>query len=134
MQIRMFEASDYPVVCAWWQARKWTPMPLRYLPKNGHVAYDGGKLLAAAWLYLDSTCPLAWLDWLVTNPKNSPKESIKAIHAVIDTLTLTARAMGSEIMMTAVENKKLIKLYSEKGFKDSDKDMTIMINSLMGGK
>lgn len=134
MQVRLFEEKDYPEVCRWWNSRQWPAMTLRYLPKTGHIAYDGETLLAVAWLYFDTSCPFSWMDWLVTNPDIPSKQAVKAVHAVVDTLALAAKAHKAELMMTATNRNSLIRFLEKKDFKQSDKNVTLMFKALAGGK
>jgi hypothetical protein len=70
MRWRKYTDADYDVIAPWFVAHGWQQAPHRtILPPTGFIIEgDDGKILAGAFLYLTNS-PLAFLEWLVTNPE-----------------------------------------------------------------
>lgn len=132
-EVRIFDpARDYGTVSAWWRAHGWDAVPAETLPKLGVVAYfvregaeprEGG----AGFLYMDNSCGVCWLDWLVTNPENRGAESVRCIDTVVDFLRREAVRMGYHTMLTACRQPALVRLMERNDFSKTDDGMTHLV-------
>jgi hypothetical protein len=135
IQLRMFDpAQDYDMVCAWWTGHGWSAVPQAFLPKLGVVAYvtDGEKSedTAAAWLYMDNSSPVCWLEYMVSNPKANAGRAVKALRHLDSFLTGEAKALGYRAMMTTCRQDSLVKFHAKNGFTKTDEDVTHLVKIL----
>jgi len=96
------------------------------LPFTGFVIYDDNKMLAAGWLYCMADVPCGMMEWIVTNPDNSARESLKALAILLEQITWLADKVGLKAVYSKVQNKGLEKLYAKFGFKSGDTSMIDM--------
>lgn len=134
-EIRLFDPErDYPTVAGWWAAHGWPAVPEDILPKLGVVAYFGSgeheRGAGAAWLYMDNSVGVCWLEWIVTNPKNRASESMRAIKALTDFLKSQASSFGYGRMMTTCRQPSLVRLHEHNGFIKTDENVTHLIAAL----
>lgn len=123
MNVRPYEDTDHALAATWWEGHGWPVMPKHALPDNGFVAEHEGEPVGVVWLYLsDST--LAWIEFLVCDPKISPKVTLRAVHDLIQAASETARDLGCGIIFTSVKHEGLIRAYKKKGYQESDTEMT----------
>jgi len=135
IQLRMFDpAQDYDMVCAWWAGHGWNAVPQAFLPKLGVVAYvtDGDKSedTAAAWLYMDNSSPVCWLEYMVSNPKANAGRAVKSLRHLDSFLTGEAKALGYHAMMTTCRQDSLVKFHAKNGFTKTDEDVTHLVKIL----
>jgi hypothetical protein len=130
IQIREYQASDYPTVSEWWDVHGWPAVPEAVLPKLGIIAFDEVKDLCAGWLYMDNSVGVCWLEWLVTNPLNRASQSMKSIGIVTDFLKLRAVELGYGIMMTTCRQKSLVRVHEKNGFLKTDEGMIHLLCKL----
>ena len=119
--------TDYDEFSKWWEAHGWTPVPKQLLPPTGFVVYDGSGMKAAGWLLIDANVPLGVMEWIVTNPNNSPKESLLAIHIVVQQIQELADTIGIQSVFTTVKNGALARVYEKDGFIVTDKNATCLV-------
>lgn len=122
--------ADYPTFEQWWKAHHFTPVPPIALPALGNVALYNNAPVAAAWLFMDSTTPIAMLEWIVTNPDNNPKISAIGITHCVQSLKLAAAAAGHTIILASCRQESLARLLIKTGFQESDKNVIHLINVL----
>ena len=132
LQLRMFDPSkDYDMVAGWWKGHGWNPVPPFFLPKLGVVACwaEGEKTedAAAAWLYLDNSAPVCWLEYMVSNPEANAGRAVKALRHLDAFLTGEAKATGYVVMMTTCRQDSLVKFHEKNGFKKTDEDVTHLV-------
>jgi hypothetical protein len=130
-KIRLVDLSkDYGMACEWWKAHGWEAVPAAILPKLGAVAVIEDVPIAAAFLYMDNSVGVCWLEWLVTNPDATPKQSFKGINMVIEFLREVAVSMDYGIMMTTCRQASLVRVYEKNGFTKSDEGVTHLVRKL----
>jgi len=132
LKTRFFEQkNDYEIVKSWWEARDiWKPIPKMMLPRGGIVVFDEDdfdKMICAGWLYLDNSSPVSMLEWIVTNPQNTNKQSYAGIKTLVGCADTMRKGMGYKIMMTTTDNDSLAKLLERCKFKVTDKNTTFLI-------
>lgn len=130
MEVVEYKAEMYPVLAEWWNAHKdWAAIPEVFLPKRGWVVQDEESLLCAGFLYVDQDAPFGVMEWIVANPDNAPRESIKALHMLIASIVEIASKQGL-VLHTSVRQEGLAKLYAKHGFSIADSGMINMIRGL----
>ena len=117
------EKEHYDLLCSWWQGHNWTPLPIQALPSNGIVTYYGNKPVSAGFLYKTDSS-IAWLEWLVCDPKAAKEYRSDCINNTIESLCMLADELGYKLIMTSVNNIGLKKRLDNHGFQVTDKKMT----------
>lgn len=126
MQLKPYKVEDYQEVSEWFQKHGWPPVQADILPALGAIVYDKetNKNLAVAWLYIEATRPVAVLEWMLTNPDNSPKNSYKAIVILVEYIKKLVTDMRYKVLFTSTKTEGLIKLYEKAGLQKADTGMT----------
>jgi len=126
MKCRRALFSDYEELCRWWSAHGWEPVPFAFLP-IGFLVEEDGIFHSAGFLYIDKTAPIGMLEWVVTNPNNSPRQSYKSLGFLLENITGFAVNNGICAVYSKLVSSGLEKLYNKHGFLSGDtavKDMT----------
>lgn len=128
---RPYYGHDYEMVAGWFRGHGWEPVPQAFIPVLGIVVHDGeGRDLAAGWIKLESSTPIAMLEWVVTNPENHPKESAASIDALIQHAKECAKEQGRTAIFTYCKQDSLARKYGKHGFQQSDSGMIHLVCSL----
>jgi hypothetical protein len=134
LQLRMYDpATDHPIVAKWWEGHGWPVVPQLMLPKLGAVAFFAGDKIedaAAAWLFMDNSAPVCWLEFMVSNPDLAPKKVYTALKHLDAYLTTEAKINGYAFMLTTCRQDSLVKFHEKHGFTATDHDVTHMVKSL----
>ncbi len=125
--------ADYAEVSTWWESHGFTVVPRVFLPKIGvMVLGDDGTRLCAGWVYMDSSSPVTWFEWVVTNPKNRPTVSMMALKAAIGAAKVAVNAVreevpGSAAMLFTCRQLALARLFEKEGFERTDESVIHMM-------
>ena len=130
IQLKMFDDADYPTVSAWWEGHGWSAVPRAILPKLGVVATRGDEQLAAAWLYMDNSCGVSIMEWIVTNPDAAPSATVRALKHITQFLTDEAKTCGYHTILTTCKQESLAKFHEKQGFTRSDDAMIHLVKHL----
>lgn len=122
--------QDYPFLAAWWTAHGWPVVPRAILPKLGVMAMDDDLRVAAAFLYMDNSVGVSMLEWLVTNPDTTGKQSLAGIGGVIGFLAERAVQMDYGVMLTSCRQASLARLFEHHGFAKTDEGIIHMVRKL----
>jgi len=117
--------TDYQMVCDWWMAHEWPPVPACTLPKNGLVVEEDGKPLAAGFLY-GTDSDLCSIEWIVSNPEAPILARGVAVKKLVKSLTELGQKMGYGVIMGWLLSKSLMRVYSEEGYLKGDEGLTNM--------
>lgn len=131
--LREYTPEDYPVLAEWWKLHGWAAIPANILPKLGAVAVKGDVPLCAAFLYMDNSVGVCWLEWLVSNPKASPFEVMKGVRELMGFLEAQASVLGYGVMLTTCRQASLVRLYESAGFAKTDEGVTHLLK-IIGGQ
>ena len=107
--------EDYKELVEWWKAHGWDAPPVEILP-FGIVYSEDGTNKAAGFLYTASNAPVGYLEYIVANPDNKPKELYKAVDEVLKELLKQAEYQMIRVCFAKVEHHGLEKLYQKHGF------------------
>jgi hypothetical protein len=127
MNTRLYMPSDYPVLAPWWPAHGWPAVSQAILPKCGVIVEEEGKPLAVAWLYMDNSVGVSMMEWTVTNPENSAKQSLSALKVLIGAVRMLAKEFDYGVMLTSVKQPSLCRLYERCGFQKTDEGMSHLV-------
>jgi len=118
--------ADYPTLCDWWQAHAWNAPPQRFLTTLGWIIPDR----CAAFLYHVPESKLAGVEWWVTNPLNSPMQSMRSLAALSQHISQEARSRGIEALFTSCSQPSLGRLFQAVGFQATDQHVSHFIQPL----
>lgn len=122
-----FTHEHYPQAREWWTAHGWSPPPPMALPAIGYIVPGH----AIGFLYHDPTCSLAVMEYILSNPANTPLQSARAIAATVAALTDHARALGKTHLLTTCRQASLAKfLVKVSDFILTDQQMIHLIKPL----
>jgi hypothetical protein len=130
ISIRQFDReADYQTAFAWWEKHGWSPPPLVFLPALGVVAEYDGRPVAAGWCYLDNSCPVAKLEWLVSEPDAAPRKVLSGLTHVVSFLSSRVREpdLGYAVMLTCCRQPALVRLLEKLEFVKTDEAVTNML-------
>lgn len=123
MNVRRAMATDYEELCRWWVGHGWDVVPFELLPM-GFVVEDE-QMMSAGFIYIAQGAPVAYFEYIVTNPDNSPRESYKAIDLLMTEVMKFLEYNMIKACFCRIAQESLGRLYKKHGFKDGDnlKDM-----------
>lgn len=93
------DADEEVHFAEWRKAHDMSDIPARILPRLGLVAVLDGVDSAAAWLYLDNSVGVGFMEWLVSRPGLSLAESRECFRAICDAMKAEALAMGYGLIL-----------------------------------
>lgn len=135
MDIRIVKYEDYDMLKEWWSFWRFpAPSPL-LLPQyeeglfNGLLISEEGRDLASGFLY-ETNSGIAWIEFIVTNPKTTSEERNKAILKLLEQLSNSAKELGFLTIFSSVKNENLINKYIENGFSIGTKGTNELIKIL----
>jgi hypothetical protein len=67
------------------------------------------------------------LEWTVTNPKNSPKESYVAITMLTQAIRELALSFDYGVVLTSAKQDALVRIYERNGFTKTDSGVTHLV-------
>ncbi len=129
MNCRRALHTDYEELCRWWEAHGWDAVPEAILP-FGLVAEKDGEIKAAGFLYVAGNAPVGYLEYVVSNPDNSARESYEAIDLVLGELMKQVKYNMLLACFARMAQDPLGRLYEKHGFfiGDTVKDAVWRIN------
>lgn len=124
LSVRMVDIeTDYPVVSEWWKAHGWPSVPQAMLPKLGIMVERNGDPCLAGWLYMDNSCGVSMLEWVVSNPETPPRDVLRSIEHLTCAIKLCAAQNGYHSMLTSCKQESLARAYEKNGFTRTDDSM-----------
>lgn len=130
MGIRPYRAGDYATASAWWRGHGWEPVPEQFLPVLGVVVLVDDVPAAMAWLKQENSTPIGMMEWLVTNPDNAPRDSVRAHKQAVEAIKDVCKATGRTTLFTFCKQPSLARAYERCGFTRSDDGMIHLVCNL----
>lgn len=128
INIREGDAGLHATFMEWWKAHDWPGVALEILPKCGLVTADAdGTDRAVGFLYMDNSTGVSMLEWVVTNPKNTGKQTVAAIKDLVGAARAVAVSLDYGVMLTTAKQEALCRCYEKNGFTRSDTGMTHLV-------
>jgi hypothetical protein len=124
-EARAFADEDHGMICNWWVGHGWPVLPLSSLPTNGIIVEKNGVPLVCGFVY-QTDSDLALIEWIVSDPKSSPVDRVRALDELIDSLSELAKAGGARLALTFVRNERLIERYQNRGFVVTEQHTTLV--------
>lgn len=118
MKTRALTELDYPMLCEWGRWFRFDIPQQKFLPNNGlggiMITKDGIDICAGFLFFTNSK--IAWLEFVVSNPKYRETDRNQAIEFLINQLVYIAKDKGFEAIFTSVKHPNLIKKFENIGF------------------
>ena len=128
IHIVQFNAEDdYGMVSDWWLNHDHPEVPLYALSDNGFVAMYNNNPIAALWAYTTNNSNMAWLEWLITDPKGDIRGIRSSVIALMEHAVDHCKQHGYGIIMCHTEHKGLAKRCGEAGFTLSTSEMKNLV-------
>jgi len=108
--------TDYEMLKSWWEGHGWCSLAVEEIPDTGFIANE----CAFGCLYIDIHGRFAMMEWVVTDPKASPRLAVKSLNEVIDRLLAMTKEIGVKRVYSVLKHEKLMKLYQKHGFIKGD--------------
>jgi hypothetical protein len=127
--IRRITEKDFDRVLGWFSARGIEKSLKGILPKDfGYIVNES----CAFFLYTASNAPVCFFEWVISDPEQSPVESVKNLKELAGYIEDMARNMKKEGMVSflILSNEKLCRLFN--GFCTGCNGETTMVYE--GGK
>lgn len=129
MKIRYYQQDlDYKTLCDWWSAwPNWTPIHADCLPSTGLVVCDStDEALCAGFIY-QTDSSIAWLEWLISDPKLPKPFRASALDFLLNELKLEAKRLGFKQIFTSTDREGLKSRLVGHGFLVTDKKVNFLI-------
>lgn len=117
------DAEQYGQLSTWWRGHGWTPPPLEILPPLHVVTRH-----AAGFVYVSD--PVAWLEWLVTDPSAPVQARAKDLLRVIKACEKLARSKGAKWVFSSTNRPALVTVLERCGYLVGDRETTQMVKYL----
>ena len=122
METRIFDIqSQYSILDEWARARGSTAIPKDIIPKLSLIVVDGDEYRAFTSLYMDNSIGVAMMLWTTTNPKNTPKQSKRALDYLLTAAKKALAEHGYFVLMTATGVRSISRFLRKDGFKILEK-------------
>lgn len=131
-KVRKLNNKDYDKLVEWWNWFRF-PVPSREcLPDNGEcglmISKDGIEI-GAGFIYFTNSS-MAWIEFIVSNPKYKNKDRQLAIETLIVELTEICRSKGCKVIFTSIKNENLINRFTAAGWAKGSIGTTEMVFKL----
>jgi hypothetical protein len=130
--LKLFDPqTDYDTVCQWWKDRGFDPLPKVILPKLGVMAIpgEGEAPDACAWLYMDNSVGVCFLEGTISRPGLTLAQARDAIGSIIGFLKSEAIRLDYGTMITFC-NSALARESKRLGFVRVQTELSMMVNNL----
>lgn len=93
------DADESALFAGWRKAHGMAELPDSIFPRLGVVAVLDGVDSAAAWLYMDNSVGVAFMEWIVARPGLSISESRACFARISETFRDEAKAIGYGLIL-----------------------------------
>lgn len=125
MQTRLYTSQDYATICGWWEQHGGKCVPEHVLPKCGVIVENADKeIVAAGWLYMDNSVGIAWLAWLVSNPKQNAFKVAKGIRILLLAIEELCKEFNYGILFTMTDRESLGRFFEQNDFTSNHSNAT----------
>lgn len=126
--IKEFELeNDYGVVSNWWAEHGYPKVPAYALSDDGFMAMYDNNPIAAVWAYTTDNSAMAWLEWVVSDPKADGKALKPCLLAMIEFAVRHCKAKGCNVILAHTDHKGIIKRCGEAGFTVSTSEIKSLV-------
>lgn len=132
LYMRHYDAErDYEMLRHWWLCHSHSAPPsMKMLPKLGVLASLelNGEPSAAAFLYMDNSTGVCWIEYPVTRPGMKLSETRQALGEICNYLKGAAKSMNYGVMV-AYTIPAIARELQRHGFVEARKNMTMLLSS-----
>ena len=127
MEVVKFDKDKhYTMVCDWWMAHEgWKPVDKVLLPSTGFIVEDEEDSYAAGWLYFSVDTPVAWFDWVISNPKSDKTKRSAALDLLLKEVTACTDANNVKVTFHMSDLSPWIGRVKDNGFQHAG-DSTLL--------
>lgn len=93
------DADESAMFAGWRKAHGMAELPDSIFPRLGVVAVLDGVDSAAAWLYMDNSVGVAFMEWIVSRPGLTLAESRACFAFLVGSLRDEAKALGYGLIL-----------------------------------
>ena len=129
MKIKLIDSDDYILIRKWWEQHDWEPVHPYLLSNTGYLILDEDTPIVAGW-YVKTNGLTALVEWIVKNPKAQPKQFIKALSLLCETIEDIAKGDGFKMVLTFLENDKLKKFMKRRKYESGDIGLDTYVKTL----
>ena len=132
LKFRPLEEEDYETICKWWDFWFKRSLPKEFLPddgKSGFMIEKNNQLVACGFLYITNS-KVAFLGWVISNPKYKQKDRKKVIKKLISNIEDICRDMDYKYMFTVCSNRYLINMHRDLNWEDCKRPSYEIIKNL----
>lgn len=121
---RRLTEEDYKIICDWW---KWwwnTVVCKDFLPEygvGGYMIEKNNTPIACGFTY-ETNSKVAFLGWVVSNPKYKKKDRRSIIKLLIKKIEETCKKLGYKHLFTVCSNKHLINIHKSLNWHNNKKE------------
>ena len=117
MQVRPYTECNHAAIVEWWESHDVAPIPHGALPKEGCIACnDDDDMVAACWVYLDNSTPVAFMSWMVVAPHARARDKFSGLTHCVQYLTQRCNKLGYGTIITCPSISSVTKLMKSHGF------------------
>jgi len=123
--VRPLEQEDMAEVTRWITSRGVGESVTSVLPMHGYIVE--GK--CACFIYLAENAPVCFIEWIVSNPDISARESVRGINELAGGLKDLCESLAESGVraFTVLSNKNLVKIFNRHGFETGCDGETTMV-------
>ena len=129
MKIKLIDSDDYMLVRKWWEQHDWEPVHPYLLSDIGYLILDEDMPIVAGW-YGKTNSLTALIEWIIKNPKAKPKQFVKALSLLCETIEDLAKGDGYKMVLTFLENGKLKKFMKRRKYESGDIGLDTYVKAL----
>ena len=129
MKIKLIDSDDYMLIRKWWEKHEWEPVHPYLLSDTGYLILDEDMPIVAGW-YGKTNSLTALIEWVVKNPKAQPKQFVKALSLLCETIEDLAKGDGFKMVLTFLENDKLKKFMKRRKYESGDMGLDTYVKAL----
>ena len=104
---------DYDTLVRWWTDWEFGVVPKECLPPAGIMVEVDGKPVCAGGIYFGEGTQFAFMEWIVTDKSEEPRNVHKCLKLCIDGIMGLAKDRGIKLVYTATKETALHKRYQK---------------------
>lgn len=130
MKTREINKEDYNTLTEWWGFWRFPSPPFEVLPSTGLVITDDeDNMLCAGYLY-HTNSTIAWIEWIVANPKQSKESREQSIIKLLNELKYLCKQNNYLFAFSSIKNQNLLNKYIDCGWQITSKNSNEMMLNL----
>jgi hypothetical protein len=127
MNFSYSEFVDYELVREWCEAHGRGFIKQEWLPATGFMIQKDWEPVLAFWIYFDNTCPVAFVEWVVSKPGMTAAETRAALLYAMDKPIPRAMLVhGAEVVSTR-SPAAFVRDMVKNGWSIHDKELCSMV-------